>query len=411
MIILRFFPNGEFTKGISFPKKKKSRSEELSRLLSSKLPPVKEDRILKEIEEGFMEGYWKAGDKFLSKCGSTWMFLEIDSYGRSVYTVTREDGQVWVLETYYTTHELIKTDDIRPIYLGLSNVPILDKSPVGRKKCLTMTRDMKRNIRNGVYLLEQKYGKDYLSFLTLTLPSVGKERLGAVCENWDYCVNRFLKWLVQKTLKKGYKCEYIYCTEIQSKRLEHRGEFAPHLHIVFNGKRKGRSDWSISPKMARRSWTRIIKSFIAGGFDNSALENLQGIRKSAGAYLSKYLSKGKVADDGSYIFEAEKLHTQWGGMSRSISRGIRAAIKRYTSSHEHREFVLWFIRSLPILLTRRIIRWYSQGFIPISRNTQDLQEWGIHVASGLLHIPSYEGGLLAIFEWFNIQKSTDEVLV
>ena len=132
-----------------------------------------------------------------------------------------------------------------------------------------------------------------MSFLTLTLPSVGKERLGAVCENWDYCVNRFLKWLVQKTIKKGYKCEYVYCTEIQSKRLEHRGEFAPHIHIVFNGRRKGGSGWAVTPKMVRRSWAGIIKPFIIGSFSDSALENLQGIRKSAASYLSKYLSTEK----------------------------------------------------------------------------------------------------------------------
>jgi hypothetical protein len=254
MIVLRFFPNGEFTKGVSSPKKKKSRFEEMSRILSSKLPPVQEKKVIEDISRESQKGYWKAGDKFDSVCGSEWMFLDTDTTGCSTFTVKREDGEVFVLSTYLSVDELIRDFEIFPKSLGLSNARILDSPKSSRKKCLSMTSSMKRNIRNGVYILEQKYGIHDLSFLTLTLPNLCSEDLKNVVENWGVCTNRILKWLKNKCKRKGYDVEYVYCTEIQSKRLERTGEHVPNLHIVFNGRKSKRRDWSLSPKMVRGAW-------------------------------------------------------------------------------------------------------------------------------------------------------------
>lgn len=406
MIIVRFFPNGEFSQGFSSPKKKKSKAEELSRLLSSKLPPIAQESCEKKIQSEFMDGYWKAGDKFFSKCGSVWMFLEVDSFNRSVYTVTREDGEVFVIETHHTTNELIRNGDITSTYLGLSNGRILDSPKVSRKKCLSMTTNMKRNIRNGVYLLEQKYGIHDLSFLTLTIPGLPLEDLKLINENWDTAVNRILKWLRNKCKRKGYDVEYVYCTEIQPKRLEKRGEYVPHLHIVFNGRKSKRRDWSISPKMVRFAWHSIVKSYVAGDFNDSALENLQRIRKSAASYMAKYLSKGKSPDDGSNKRPTEELlKTHWGGMSRGLCKAIKQACTRMSSSSDFREFVLFFIRNLSALSESRLIRWYRRGVIPLGGNSEELQEWGLHVCSGLLTRPTFEGGLSQIFEYFENYKS------
>jgi hypothetical protein len=407
VIILRFFPNGEFTKGVSSTKRKKSRSEELSQLLSSKLPPVKERKVIEDIQRKSQEGYWKAGDKFDSVCGSEWMFLDTDTTGCSTFTVKREDGEVFVLSTYLSVDELIRDFEIFPHPLGLSDAPILDKVKIGRKKLEKMTAAMSRNIRNAVYLLEQKYGKHHLSFLTLTLPNLPSEDLQKIAENWDTAVNRLLKWINYRCEKKGYTPEYVYCTEVQKKRYEAGKGYAPHLHIVFNGRLQNRRDWSFTPIMVRRAWGKIIRSYVSASFDSSALENLQSIRKSACSYLGKYLSKGKIKDDFGNSRIDYQLHTQWGGMSRTLSRQIKVCTSRFTDRDEFAEFVHGFTRNLASLHRLGLLKWYCERFIPMGENPQDVQSWGLRVASGLLSIPTLDGGLLRIFEYLATQESTD----
>jgi hypothetical protein len=254
---------------------------------------------------------------------------------------------------------------------------------------------------NGVYLLEQRYGKNRLSFLTLTLPDLTSEDLLKCSENWGRMTDELLKALrkyVEYT-KKGI-FEYVYCTEIQTKRLELRGEYAPHIHIVMLG--KDGKNWYITPKKIRSIWATIIARCVGHrSFDTSALENLQRIRRSAAAYLGKYLSKGifKQQDTTGESEKQGKIHTQWGGMSRVISRLIKSCTIRITTEGSSREHLLAFLKNTDNLVEQGYLKFYREVIIPMDGLDSDGNPRGLKAGYGLLSVPTYVGGLAAIFSY------------
>lgn len=305
-----------------------------------------------------------------------------------------------------TGTERVDTSIYRLVHLGMLS-PLVHQSvescetPKSRKVLSSMSKRMSRNIRNGVYLLEQgKGGKEVLSFLTLTLPNLSTEGLKACCENWDSMVKRFFDWLRTALKSKGIPLEHVYCTEIQLKRLQDKGEYAPHLHVVFKGRTTRRSAWAITPKKARQEWARCIRAFTDESFDTRALENLQRIKHSAARYLSKYLSKGSnIIPEGSPEAPISNLKTQWGGMARVVSQGIRKATQRYTGNGASRYIAWGIFDNIDRLVEHGLIRYFKRGFIPLDSGGVEGLERGLHVGCGCLSTPTYQGGLLPIFSF------------
>jgi hypothetical protein len=280
-----------------------------------------------------------------------------------------------------------------------------------RKKLEGMTKNMARNIRNGVYLLEQQPGgKDCLSFLTLTLPDLSTEGLEQCCKNWDYMVKRFIDWLRSKIECKDMDFLYVYCTEIQTKRLEQRNEYAPHLHIIFKGRDARKKPWVITPKQARKAWGNCIASIVSEPFNRNALENLQRIRYSAARYLSKYLSKGacKIPKGTEKDF-IQSLRTQWGGMARAISQSINRNIIRFDGGCGQSAFINEFLNRLDELLEHGLLRYFKRGFIPLHRCNITGMEYGLHVCSGCLSVATYHGGAIPVISYI-FDKLCDRTL-
>jgi len=273
--------------------------------------------------------------------------------------------------------------------------------PQSRKKLESMSRAMGRNIRNAVYLLEQMPGgKDVLSFLTLTLPNLSSDGLQTCCKNWDAIVKQFMDWLRVTLERKGIEFYYVYCTEIQPKRFQSRGEFAPHLHIVFRGRQGNRRPWAITPKQARKAWARCISKFVGEPFTSTALENLQRIRYSAARYLSKYLSKGKCRiPETPASSSIAQLKTQWGGMCRLLSRRIKEFTTILGASRVSPNSLLAFVRAIPSFIELNIISYYQPGFVSLGVDETSGLEYGLHVGHGSLSAPTYEGGASKIFEF------------
>lgn len=287
------------------------------------------------------------------------------------------------------------------VLLGLSDARILDNARKSRKTCDKMTSRMGRNLRNACYLLEHQYGKDCLSFLTLTLPSVSEHTLGIWCDNWDTIVNKFFKWLSQKIAAKGETMQYVYCTEIQLKRLQNRGEYAPHLHAVFNGRAGKKNAWYVTPAQIKKAWIRILKHYTTDTFTDTAIENIQRIKYSAARYLSKYLSKGTNQNPRT---DAERhqnsLHTHWGGMSRSLSKRIRQLICRVDSSLPQGFIAVPLFLSMGRMLEHGVISFWRKTYIQFRGNAHGGKS-GIFVGCGKLSIPTYEGGLIATIPYLD----------
>jgi len=391
-IVLRFFPNGEFSQGVNTSLQRRDKRKHPLGGIHKRRDEKGNAEILyqarnAEIPEATLQAY--IGRDYISRSAYTYTILEV---GQDYTCIGWQDasGQYYDSRVEINVLRLIKEWGMTP--LGSSDARILTKPPQSRKKCKAMTKNMARNIRNGVYLLEEKYGKDNLSFLTLTLPNLSAEGLASCCANWDKMVHNFIKWLRTKAEKHGFAIDYVYCTEIQTKRLQNRGEYAPHLHIVFRGRIGRKHPWIITPRMARQEWVRQVKSYTSETFTDTAIENLQRIKKSAARYLSKYMSKGNnsntCGDAGSVT---QDLHTQWGGLSRQLSRAIRTNTIRLESSGEPGTFAACFIGSIQTLVDRGIVKYYKRGFISVGKGDGGNYERYLKVLIGCLARPLNKG--------------------
>ena len=215
-------------------------------------------------------------------------------------------------------------------------------------------------------------------------------------------------WLRQALNAKHIEPSFVYCTEIQTKRLNLRHEYAPHLHIIFRGRNGKKCSWAITPRMAKKAWVRCIKSCVDESFDTRAIENLQRVKKDAGRYLSKYMSKGKncLPQEHEGIAGIAVLRTHWGGMSRNLSKAIRQGILRLTDTRGQRHIATCFLNAIPHLIEIGLINYYVENVITVSSSSCDEGIRGIKVGVGCLkHSLDDEGLSLCLsiasqlYEW------------
>lgn len=111
-------------------------------------------------------------------------------------------------------------------------------------------------------------------------------------------------WL--KRLKRSHPgVRYVWVAEVQPERLRERLERAIHFHLVVS--MDIRRDWLDT------SWSEVIGS--------TSYPNIQRVRKTAGGYLAKYMSKGRP--------RREELDV-WEYLDRYI-QGNRCGIDQETS--------------------------------------------------------------------------------
>lgn len=401
-IIAKFYPNGEFTHGVDTRRGRKERKPKERRY--EPLDQECRDRYLQWRHANAEIDLCVPGQSYLDREGKKlWVYTGTDKWGNHLYDAINSEGaDTYNIQMNYPIGRLIGSGSLTPlVHQMVESSPQPQKS--SRKRLMGMTKNMARNIRNGVYLLEQWYGKDNLSFLTLTLPDLSNDDLAKCCQKWDSMIDQLLKGLRKVFKKHNMEFTYVYCTEIQSKRLQRRGEYAPHFHCVFRGRYARKKSWVVTPKKVRSLWSAIVANCVDHtSFDNSACENIQRIRYSAARYLSKYMSKGNCSIAvGSETVTGQHLHTQWGGMARKVSRGIRAATTRISGSNSNQKLFLGILESMEVLILSGFIRYYRSGFIPTSTCPHTGVEYGIKVGTGCLRTPTYQGGLADIQEFLS----------
>lgn len=399
-IILQFYPNGEFTQGVDTSHRRDKRRHIKKHEIPTPLDQECRDGYLRWVTEGDNADIRLCvpGTQFRTLDGGIYTYLCEDNAGHHY----AYEGDNYVLADVLINEpigRMVGRGELTPlVHQSVESSPRLQGA---RKKLESMTKNMARNIRQGVYLLEQMYSKDTLSFLTLTLPDLCAEDLAKCCERWDYMTDQILKWLRKRIEKFCFEFQYVYCTEIQSKRLQKRKEYAPHLHIVFRGRNGKKAPWAISPKQIRQAWKSIISNVVGhADFRFDSLENLQRIKYSAARYLSKYLSKGNCSLPNNMESEySGNLRTQWGGMARSISQAIKRATVRITASYPIDRLASRILRRMDELVESGIVRYWRQGYVVLSVCPTSGVERVLKVGSGCLRTPIYEGGLCKVIQF------------
>jgi hypothetical protein len=222
-------------------------------------------------------------------------------------------------------------------YMGLS-YPIKSHSPKkrvkrGQKGISSYARKM---VRSACALLQWRYGKRRLSFVTLTMPSLPKYAEEIVLTDmggWSEIVRQTLQEFRRELLRSGGSGEVVGCVEIQEQRYNKYDAVAPHIHLVFEG-HKGDWKYYIYIKKCQEIWQRIVENQLRKigledeiDFDEST--RIESIKKDAKNYMGKYMSKGgaivaKIIEDG----KSHLLPSSWW----ICSSNLKKMIKIYTFS-------------------------------------------------------------------------------
>lgn len=414
-IIARFFPNGEFTQGVSSTRRRDKRTHPLEGYTKTyddygKVSLQWERRDM-EVTERSISAF--IGNAYISNLTQRY-YVCVAMNAKMHPSMQWEDdtGKTYITDYTVPIGVLVKRGELSP--LGSSDSPILEKNAETRKKLLTMTRKMARNIRNYTYILEREHGKDVLSFLTLTLPSLPIQDMTAICQQWGRLTNEILKWLQYNVEKRNIEFQYVYCTEIQEKRLEKLHEYAPHLHIVFRGRSGKKEPWAITPKQVRKAWLRLLSRCVGHRVKSDSCENLQRIKHSAARYLSKYISKGCNKNvSASDTNTAPELHVQWGGSSRSLSKACKRETQVIGGTKETEQLAVLILRCLPHGVKRGVLRFWHQSHIPLGASNSEGYQRYLKVSVGCLAFPLSEGGLEKLIKYCHdlCQDSISEELL
>lgn len=220
--------------------------------------------------------------------------------------------------------------------LGLSVVSNSHNSGTQRKikrGLKGITTRQRRQVKSSGVMLEQKHGRENLSFLTCTLPALSQEEMALINSSWGIIVKRFLQEVRRDLERCGLPGEILSITEIQEGRLQERGELALHLHLVFAGRTSAWQPWALDSNRARYLWNHQLEMVVGHQFDGAATTRIERPRKSLKKELGKYLSKGSRAISRCIeLGFADQLPASWTNITLSLRRAVFRAINRLTGN-------------------------------------------------------------------------------
>jgi len=190
-----------------------------------------------------------------------------------------------------------------------------------RRKAAGLTRRGKRIIRDGIAILERKYGTRGLGFYTLTCPYDTQELIQEFNDKYTEIVRRYLQEVKREYERKGVKFSYVGVHEVQPSRLGRTGHECLHLHYIAPAF-YARGKFVLDSARIRNIYLRVLEGVMSSAPDNSPRVGCELVRASASAYLAKYYSKGQSADGGASRSGATASLSSW----YTVSRGVRNCV-------------------------------------------------------------------------------------
>lgn len=248
-----------------------------------------------------------------------------------------------------TKHEIWKTYHWAALYeveidKKIANEALVkvDRKRQAQRGLKGLSPNGKRFVKSGCKLLQDRFGQQNLAFLTVTIPSVTSEELHQINLNWSEICRRFYQELQRELCRHGLPKNYVGVTEIQESRYHKYGEVAPHLHIVFQGRKVRCRNWAISKDAVKNLWQRILNPYCPSVVDFSASTRIEQVKYNAANYLSKYFSKGgKILTEIFDKFGKSYIPTNWYSIPNTYKREIASLIIR-----DNGEFAQRFFKNL-----------------------------------------------------------------
>ena len=144
-----------------------------------------------------------------------------------------------------------------------------------------------------------------------------------------------MKALSRDLKRAGLDGNIVYVSEYQESREAKYGTRVLHLHLLFCARGLQRR-WAYDCQHYRRRWSEALIAVLGDAARNASFEsseNIEGIRKSAGSYLGKYMSKGSTSADGGSSDQGADDHPRaWHGISRDLLRKVVSNIREWFGS-------------------------------------------------------------------------------
>lgn len=288
----KVYPDKSFTIGIVPRKKPKSQDRTWI-------------RSLREVVDGKTNGFidWltesvSIGGKYCSleenpvKTQKQYSLREISKHDEEIYREMEK-----VKDGDYSKFYEAEPPSAAPLFIESQELSRKESKPYGENG---ITSYGKKVVRNGAILLEQKYGRKKLGFVTCTLPGMDERECFEVIERWSEITRRFYQKVKRQLAKVDKPFIYTGVTEIQEKRFKKYGVAVPHLHFVYVCRDSTRSLPWVYICQLHRAWNEALGECL----DSFGVDKRSGVcrklgsvhaktvRKTAAGYLGKYLTKG-----------------------------------------------------------------------------------------------------------------------
>ena len=179
----------------------------------------------------------------------------------------------------------------QPDPLGLSEVRSPQNAP-RRHGLKGLTPEGARQIRRAAAVLQDEVGK--LSFWTVTLPDETIRELVSR-DLWPQFQTRIRDLLVRALKHRGMTPRVVGVVELHPARSMRERTPLPHIHLIFHGSRRKWCRWVMGTADLDRIIRDAVRYVGLPAPDVSQAGSVEAVRKNAGAYLSKYMTKNGEA--------------------------------------------------------------------------------------------------------------------
>lgn len=243
------------------------------------------------------------------------------------YDVEESNGLAALFDRYEAAEQWDKCQDIVDYLARQTDISVPKTHPRSKRGLKGMTGHGRKMVKSALALLQDKHGKDRLTFGTITLPTMTTEHHSLVCEQWSEFCRQFFQELTRLLARKGLDVNYVSVTENQEKRCKNYGLlFSPHLHYVHQGRHKN-GTWLVKPLEIRAIVQRILANITKVSHLCDSCERLERIKKDVVGYMCKYMTKGSQSSTN---VPPSMIPSSWYGLTNALRDEVKSkTIKKF----------------------------------------------------------------------------------